>query len=78
MSQKLFQVRGEIMHEFSVLEYLVRSYLAHLLATQQERPSIHFPDRWARLSRGRKVCEEAHLDALELVVAGAGLHADRY
>jgi hypothetical protein len=31
------QVRGEIMHEFSLLEYNVRSYLADFLASQPER-----------------------------------------
>jgi hypothetical protein len=35
---KIFsQIRGEIMHEFSLLEYNVRSYLAHFLASQPER-----------------------------------------
>lgn len=48
MSQNLFQVRGEIMHEFSVLEYLVRSYLAHLLATQQEQPLDTYKKQFSR------------------------------
>jgi hypothetical protein len=37
MCHTFSQARGEIMHEFSVLEYNVRSYLAHFLALQPER-----------------------------------------
>jgi hypothetical protein len=36
-SQNFLQVRGEIVHEFSILEYYVRSYLAGLLVKQPNR-----------------------------------------
>lgn len=36
------------MHEFSVLEYYVRSYLAHLLATQQDRPLATYEEQFNR------------------------------
>lgn len=37
MCHTFSQARGEIMHEFSVLEYNVRSHLAHFLALHPER-----------------------------------------
>jgi hypothetical protein len=38
MSPDFLQVRGEITHEFSLLEYNARFCLAHLLAMQPNRP----------------------------------------
>jgi hypothetical protein len=38
MCNNFSQARGEIMHEFSELEYNVRSCLAHLLTIQPEQP----------------------------------------
>jgi hypothetical protein len=37
LSPKLHQVRGEIVHEFSLIEYHGRSYLASLLETQSQK-----------------------------------------
>jgi predicted phosphoadenosine phosphosulfate sulfurtransferase len=37
MCHNFSQVRGEVMHEFSLLEYNVRSYLAEFLASQPKR-----------------------------------------
>jgi hypothetical protein len=42
------QTRGEIMQEFSLLEYNVRSYLAHFLELQRERPLNKYKKQFNR------------------------------
>jgi hypothetical protein len=51
MCHTFSQVRGEIMHEFSVLEYNVRSYLAHFLAIQPEQALDKYEKQFERFLR---------------------------
>src|ERR1700741_650877 len=46
MSPCFCQVRGQIMHEFSILEYEARSDLASLLATQPNRPLTKYKQQF--------------------------------
>jgi hypothetical protein len=46
MSHTFFQVRGEIMHEFSLLEYNVRSHLSGLLFMQPNRPLLKYIEQF--------------------------------
>jgi hypothetical protein len=48
MCHTFSQTRGEIMHEFSLLEYNVRSYLAHFLESQPERPLNEYKKQFHR------------------------------
>ncbi len=46
MNHTFLQVRGEIMHEFSLLEYNVRSHLAGLLVMQTNRPLVKYREQF--------------------------------
>src|SRR5271165_5720553 len=72
MIDKAFsQTRGEIMHEFSLIEYEVYSYLAHFLKSQPERPLnkykkqlgryLNSPDyRHIHRFRNSPACRQSH------------------
>jgi hypothetical protein len=47
----LSQIRGEIMHEFSKIEYYVRSALAHFLTSQKRRTSEKYREQLGRFSK---------------------------
>jgi hypothetical protein len=48
ISSKFHQVRGEIVHEFSVLEYHGRSYLAGLLETEAQKALSKYKEQFKR------------------------------
>ena len=49
MCHKFLQTRGEIMHEFSLIEYDVRSALAHFLESQPKRTLNKYMEQFGRL-----------------------------
>lgn len=79
-SQNFLEIRGEIMHEFSILEYDVRSYLAGLLVEQPNRPLERYKKQFqlflkfisaSEIEWNPKVLENADVELMDAELAAA-------